>query len=354
MAGKITRVLAELPRRETYQSQPALEDLPAKAKTHPGFNFDYGFILPEEEVLMLSRFNAIMAALVLAMGVGSAHAELYTMYTSDLAVKPGTGTTAASSFGINLNVAGLLGVPGPANQPPALTTGFISSALSGSGVVDMNLDASNSGTMNISGLKLSLANVSYVQTGTLLGFSPYTIDLKLNNVQIEINATGINVVNGAFSITSATVGSLALNGGSLDYILNIAALGVNETGSLALEGDDAVVVDFADLGSASIPGTADDDAGGSDSGTPDGTGHTDDLPGLTGISNIDTDGAEVNISFQGLTIASSLDLSGAALPITIGVNGGISVSVPEAGSMTLVGLAGVAGLAVVRMRRRNG
>jgi MYXO-CTERM domain-containing protein len=303
---------------------------------------------------MLSRFNAIMAALVLAMGVGSAQAEIYKVYTSDLAVKPGTGTTAASTFGINLNVSGILAVPGPANQPPAVTTGFISSSLSGSGEIDMNLDATNSGTLNITGLKLALADVSFLQSGTVFGFSPYTVDLKLKNVQIEINATGINVVNGAFSITNATVGSLALNGGQLDYILSVAALGVNETGTLSLEGDDAVVVNFADLGTAVISGRADDDSSGNDSGTPDGTSHTDNIPGTTGVSLIDNDGTEVNVNFQGLTIASSLDLDGTALPITIGVTGGISVSVPEAGSMTLVGLAGVAGLAAVRMRRRNG
>jgi MYXO-CTERM domain-containing protein len=303
---------------------------------------------------MLSRFNAIMAALVLAMGVGSAHAEIYEVFTKDLAVKPGTGTSLTSTFGINLNVSGILAVPGPANQPPAITNGFITSTLSGSGEIDMNLDATNSGTLNVNGLKLTLADANFVQSGLVFGFSPYTVDLKLKNIQIEINASNINVVNGSFSITSATVGSLALNAGSLDYILSIAALGVNETGTLSLEGDDAIVIPFADLGSAVIPGTADDDAGGNDSGTPDGTGHTDNIPGLTGVSTIDSDGTEVNINFQGLTISSALDLDGTALPITIGVTGGISVSVPEAGSMTLVGLAGVAGLAAVRMRRRNG
>ncbi len=302
---------------------------------------------------MLSRFNAIMAALVLAMGVGSAQAEIYKVYTKDLAVKPGTGTVNNSSFGINLNVSGILAVPGPANQPPATTTGFISSSLSGSGEIDMNLNASNTGTLNVNSLKLKLADVSYVQSGNIFGFAPYNIDLKLKNVEIEINASNINVVNGVFSITSATVGTLQLNAGNLDYILSVSALGVNASGTLDL-GADPLVVNFADLGTAVIPGTADDDAGGGDSGTPDGTGHTDNVPGLTGVSTIDNDGTEVNISFQGLTITSALDLSGTALPITIGVTGGVSVSVPEAGSMTLVGLAGVAGLAAVRMRRRNG
>ncbi len=46
---------------------------------------------------MRSRFAAIVAAL--AFTASAAHAELYSMYTNNLAVKPGTGTTSLACSG---------------------------------------------------------------------------------------------------------------------------------------------------------------------------------------------------------------------------------------------------------------
>jgi MYXO-CTERM domain-containing protein len=301
---------------------------------------------------MRSRFAAIVAAL--AFTASAAHAELYSMYTDNLAVKPGTGTSVASSLGIALNVANILTVPGPNNQPPtppAGANGFISAGLTGSGVIDMNLDASNSGTLFINSSAFTLGNVSFSQSGNLFFFAPYSISVSLVGVGVSITAGPVAVVNGNFSITSATPGALVLNSGLLNYNVNIPSLGANAVGSLDLS-TSPLTVDFASLGAVVLSGTADDDNGGNDDGVPDGSAHNLGGPGVTGNNPLDTDGAEVNISFTGVSIASTLALNPTTnLPLTIALNGGVRVSVPEAGSMTLVGLAGVAGLALIRRRR---
>jgi MYXO-CTERM domain-containing protein len=270
---------------------------------------------------MRSSLRAIAAGL-LALATSS-QASVYSLATQDL----GAGTTQPSLFGLNLNVAGILGVPGPAAQP-APPNGFISGALSGTAVADINLDGSNSGTLDILSSTFTLADTNYVQSGTIFGFSPYTINISLTGVQIQIVGGPLSVTNGNFSIDSSSVGSLSLNNGTLGYVINVAALGVNEIGSIDLAAS-PLTVDFSSLGTTVIAGTTDDDA-----------------------SGFDAAGAEVNISFNGVSITSSLALNPTTnLPVTLNLTGGVSVSVPEAGTMTLVGLAGIAGLTLIRRRR---
>jgi MYXO-CTERM domain-containing protein len=274
------------------------------------------------------------------------------MYSNNFpGTAPGTTTTQASSLGVQLTVQGLLGVPGPSAQPAA-PNGFISGAVAGTGTVDMNLDNTNSGTLFITGSSFTLANVAFSQSGTILGFFPYSIQLNLNNVQFAITAGPVAVTNGTFVINSSTVGSLSLNNGTLSGLLNVPTFGVNNQAFSIDLSTSPVNLDFASLGTSVIQGFADDDNGGTDNGVPDGSGHTANVAGLTGVNTLDTDGAEVRISLNGITINTSLAVnSTTTLPAVIGLSGTVAISVPEAGSMTLVGLAGVAGLALVRRRR---
>jgi MYXO-CTERM domain-containing protein len=293
---------------------------------------------------MRSRFAALVAALVLAVGT-TAKAEVYTMYTAPTP----DAASVASNLGLNLNISNLIVVPS-GNAAGTVSGGFIVGGLTGSTIVDMNLDASDSGTLYITSSSLSLSSLSVTQSGTLFGIFPYSISLTSTPIGVNLSAGPITVTNGNFSITSATPGSLALNSGSLNYNISIAALGINEVGSIDL-GASPISVDFSSLGAVTIPGTADDSAAiGVDTVNFD--GHTLGGPGLTGTSVIDDDGSELTVDFSGITVASSLAINSSTnLPITITLTGGVRVGVPEAGSMTLVGLAGVAGLALIRRRR---
>ncbi len=293
---------------------------------------------------MRSRFAALVAALVLAVGT-TAKAELYTMYTSPTP----KAASVASNLGLNLNISNLLTVPS-GNAAGTISGGFLVGSLTGSTVVDMNLNASDSGTLYIQSSSFTLSGLNVTQSGTLFGIFPYSIQLSSGPIGVGLSAGPITVTNGNFSITSATVGSLALNSGALNYNISIAALGVNTAGAIDLN-TSPITVDFASLGAVVIPGTADDSASiGVDQ--IDSNPHTLGAAGLTGISTIDDDGSELTVNFSGISIASSLAINSSTnLPVTITLTGGVRVGVPEAGSMTLVGLAGVAGLALIRRRR---
>jgi hypothetical protein len=281
---------------------------------------------------MRSRFAAIAAALVLSVST-AAQAEIYTMYTKGTPTAPGSMITpSASNLGLNINLAGIANAVIPlTNVIPGSTT-----------IMDTNLDASNSGTLYITGGNLQLANAVYNVSLGFLG----SVVATLNNVQFNVTGAGpIAVTNGNYTITSATPGSLNIYGGNISLVGTVLGQAINAAIDFTTS---PVAQAFSGL-TQNIPGTVDDDAGNTDTDTDP---HTLGGAGLTGISNIDTDGAELFINYNGLSISTTIVSGTLSLPTTITVTGSTRVSVPEAGSIIMVGAA-VVGLGVVARRRRS-
>ena len=291
---------------------------------------------------MRIRFSAIAAALALVFTATSVQAEIYTLYTKGAAIKPGTGTSQTSSLGIALSAfGGLINIPA-FGQPP------ISSTLEGTVIIDMNLNASNTGTAYIVGSDLVLAPLSF-NNGSGVSISSTPIHVTIKSDLTPGGPGAIPVTNGVFGITGTNVGTLALDSGTLTYSIVIPPV-VNEVGSFDFAVDPQVVK-FTDLGTAVLGGTADHASTGFDTGTPDGTSHflpgNLNQPGITGLDPNDNDGAEFNLNFNGFSTTITGDI-----PIVIKLSGGVFVSVPEVGSITMMGLAG-AGLGLVGVARRR-
>jgi hypothetical protein len=281
---------------------------------------------------MRSRFAALAAALVLTVST-AAQAEIYTMYTKGTPTAPGSMITpSASNLGLNINLAGIANAVIPlTNVIPGSTT-----------IMDTNLDASNSGTLYITGGNLQLANAVYNVSLGFLG----SVVATLNNVQFNVtNAGPIAVTNGNYTITAATPGSLNIYGGQISLVGTVLGQAINTAIDFTTS---PVTQAFSGL-TSNIPGSVDDDAGNTDTDTD---GHTQNSPGLTGVNNIDTDGAELFINYNGLSIQTTIISGTLTLPTTITVTGSTRVSVPEASSFLMVGVA-VAGLGVVARRRRS-
>jgi hypothetical protein len=281
---------------------------------------------------MVSRFMAVVAALALV--VSSANAEIYTMFTAGTPTKPNSMVTPSTSgLGLNVNLAGLVNAVIPLT---ALVPGsFVE--------VDMNLDASDSGTLHFVGGQLTLVNFNYVIPLGFLG------SVTATGTGVGFNVVGgpITVTNGNYSITAANTGALNINAGTIGLVGTV--LGQNVNAALNFN-TSPVSQPFSALGLIVIPGTVDDGAIGSDA---DNDAHNDNKPGLTGVSTIDTDGAEIFINYGGLAIATTITSGTLVLPSTITITGSATASVPEVGSMALIGFALVGGLLVAR-RRLNG
>jgi hypothetical protein len=271
---------------------------------------------------MRSRFAAIVAALVLSVST-AAQAEIYTLYTSPTP----SASTSPSTLGVTISLLG--GLVSIAIPPVAIT---------GTAVIDMNLDSTDSGPLYVNSTALSLANAAG-NLNTILG----PVSYSLTGVGFSITAGPLTVTDGSFSITSATPGSLTLNTG----LITLVALGQNLNVDLS---EEPLVLEFSSLGAIVISGRADDsNLVGSD--LVDANAHTLGAPGLTGLSEIDTDGSEIFINLAGASITT--DISGLEGTITL-TGAGVSVGVPEAGTVLMMGMASsVVGLMVVR-RRRNG
>lgn len=271
---------------------------------------------------MRSRFGALVAALALLVG-STANAAIYSLDTYP------TYPITPSSLGLNLNISNLIVVPS-GNATGTISGGFLVGDLTGSATADVSLDGTNSGLLDITGSSFTLSALSVTQSGTLFGIFPYSIALTSTAIGVELTGGPITVTNGTFSIDSLTPGSLALNSGSLNYNIVIAALGVNENGSIDLSSS-PIAVSFSSLGAVTIPGTA--------------------------VVNVD-ESADVSIDFSGITVASDLALNESTnLPITITLTGGVNLhgiqTIPEAGSMILAGLATVGMASFVFRRRRS-
>lgn len=277
--------------------------------------------------------KTVLASLAVIGSAGIGRAEVYTMYTAGTPSYTGTVTSQPSTLGLNINLAGLVNAAiTPVNYLPGGTT-----------VVDMNLDATDSGTLHLVSTSITLQDfVQNVPLG-ILG----SVVATGTGIGVSVSGGPITVTNGAFNITSATPGTLSINSGSISLVGTVLGQAVDASIDFNAE---PVVLSFAELGAISIPGTADADAGGSDNDT-DPHNHSSD-PGLTGLSLIDTDGAEVHLNYGAVSIATTITSGTLTLPTTIALVGGVSVSVPEVGTMSMVGMAAL-GMAAVAIRRRK-
>lgn len=291
---------------------------------------------------MRLSLKAVVSALALSVFTSSANAEIYTEYVKGTSLPSGTGTltSANSGLGLAINLAGLTTATIP-------TTTLIPGSFL---IVDKNLDASGTGTMYFDGGNLQLQNFSY---NISLGFLGSVVATG-TNVKFTFSGGPIAVTNNNFSITNANTGSLDINGGTISLVGTVLGNPINT--SLDFDAS-PVSQDFSGLTSA-IPGRADADGTGTDAdgaslphigynvlgGVPD--------PGLTGFSNIDTDGAETFINYNGFAIATTIISGSLTLPTTITITGSTTVSVPEVSSIALIG-ASVLGLGVIARRRRS-
>lgn len=286
------------------------------------------------------RFGAIAAAFATILSATTAKAEIYTEYVTGTNLPTGQGmiTPSPSNLGLAINLAGLANVVVPnTNAAPGSYL-----------IIDKNLDATGSGTMYFSGGLITLVDFNYTVPVGFLG----TLTVVGNGIGFTFSGGPITVTNNNFSITSATTGSLSINAGSI--ALSGTLLGQPISTSLDFAAD-PVTQDFSGL-TAPIPGRADADQTGTDTDTQSHNGYNvlggvpD--PGLTGFSNIDTDGAETFINYNGFSIATTITSGSLTLPTTITITGSTTVSVPEVSSIALIG-ASVVGLGVIARRRRS-
>lgn len=199
--------------------------------------------------------------------------------------------------------------------------------VSGSGNVTTNLDAGNSGTVQINGSTLNLANFG-PQTITLGAFGG--ADASLSNVAVNIVAGPVPVSGRNFSLNSSSPGSITVNSGSVILSNPTGLLGAFLPGGTSIDfSANPVSLPFSSLGAGTINGTTDDDT-----------------------SGLDPNGAEVNIPLDATIQVTSLGSLPVFARIFGNVNLGSSVTaIPEAGSMVLLGLAGVAAFGFTRIRR---
>lgn len=281
---------------------------------------------------MRSRFAALIA--VVAFAATSVNAEVYTMYTAGTPTAPGSMVTPnTSGLGLNINLAGLVtaSIPNTAVLP------------GGTVVTDMNLDNTNSGNLYITGGGLTLANAVY---NVPLGFLG-SVTATLSGVTFNITGAGpIAVTNGNYVVDSSTPGNLNIYSGTIGLVGTVLGQAINTSIDF---NTDPVNQAFSGLGGITIPGTVDDDAGGSDTDTDP---HTMGAAGITGLNGIDTDGAEIFINYNGVSLATTIISGTLTLPTTITLTGNASASVPEVGTLALGGLAAV-GMGFVAIRRRR-
>lgn len=217
----------------------------------------------------------------------------------------------------------------------SLTLGFTGTGLEdtigptpvhGTMVVDFNLDGTNSGTFTILSSSLVLDNIG----PETLFLGPFgTVDIALLGIEFTISAGPITATNTSFSITTSTPGGFGFVDGTLvldnatGFLGSIAGSNPNDIDLL----NDPAEADFADL-VAPLTGTVDIDSG-----------------------LFDPDGPELN-----LPLSVVIDV-GSGIFLRVDADFHLGTTIPEAGSMALMGLgaAGVAGAAGLRrlLRRRE-
>lgn len=273
-----------------------------------------------------------IVAIWLAVTTAS-NAEEYTEYVAGSPTNPGsTVTLSPSSISALLSFGGLLN----STTPPL-------SLLPGSYLnIDQNLDSSNTGTLRFNGGALRAADFARIDSFYTLG----TALITFSGITFTINTEPISVTNGDFSITPTTIGSITINSGilrfqSVNYFQNVDQI-------TDFSQQPATFL-FSSL-TAPLTGYAD---GNSTGGDNDSSPHDGNLPGLTGVNLLDTDGAEVKLlNLDGIKFQTRMyNQSGQFGSYSwITISGNIAVSVPEVSSIIFIGMT-VCGLSVLWLRK---
>jgi len=265
--------------------------------------------------MKLGTASAIVLLVLAPTGVVRGQGGPYIDKLFETAGGPsGLGSTVASSLGIDLVVVG----NNVSIDPGAVT---------GSAVASVDLDGNDDGTISILSSNLLLEDI----TGS--AGIPFVADVNFAflgvGVDVQIGAT--TVTGGAFTIDSSTPGGLTLNSGTVSIIGTALSQPVNEMIDL---NDDPIGVDFADLGAATIGGTADDSL-------------------LMGDDQTPIYGHEIVINWAGASSVFNVEVGGTTLPIGVFLTGdGLSLgAVPEPGSGLFLTAAAVGIGGTLRRRR---
>jgi len=225
----------------------------------------------------------------------------------------GGGSNVASGLGIDLTVVG-----NNVSIPAGAVTGFADAFVS--------LDGANNGTAGINSSDLTLANTS----GNIN--IPFVLNINFAFVGVKVDVQfSETVTGGAFTISSATTGQLNLSDGQVQLVGT--ALGSNVNSAIDLS-TDPIGLNFADLGAATINGTADDSLAGDDTTAP---------------------GEEITLDWAGATTVFNVEVSGTTIPIVVALTGsGLSIGqvVPEPTSGLFLASM-LAGAGAVARRRRS-
>lgn len=286
----------------------------------------------------MNRFCLFTATLIL-LGTSVLRAEIYTEYTKGTFAIPGSMVTpVTSNLGLVINLAGV------ATATIPLTELMPNSYL----IVDKNLDSSGSGYMYLNGGKLTVEDFSYSVPIGVLG----TVTATGTNMGFSISAGPIAITNNSFYITSWTTGRLTMIDGTFRIAGSLLGQNINVTLNFL---QNPIGQDFTGL-LTPIPGYADINDLGSDTDlhphvSPYVYGYLPDV-GLTGLSIVDTDGAETFINYNGFAIPTTIISGSLTLPMTITFTGSATVSVPEVSSVLLIS-ASLSGLCLLVARKRN-
>lgn len=244
----------------------------------------------------------------------SGRAEEYNEYTN------GSPAIPTSSIGFQLNISNTIS-----------STIAPSTALPGSFlVVDQNLDASNNGTLYINGGEIHMQDSSstasvLVNNSSSIGSLTYIT----TGLRYMINLGPVTANSGNLTINASTPGSITLNSGTLRIIGTM--LGNDVDGTIDF-GADPMEFLLGSLGT-NLTGYADGNSAGLDTDT---SNHGSNIPGITGTSLVDTDGAELLINLNGPVETRTVVTGALTLPIAFTMTGNVYVSVPEVNSVILI------------------
>jgi len=230
-----------------------------------------------------------------------------------------TVSTQGSSIQNGGSIQAYLGVPGQGGQLLATLSDL---TLSGTAVIDVNLDPTGSGTVQLISTDLVVSNIP---TTTITFGDLGTVDLTATGLTLDLNAGPLPVNNHNYLVNGGTPGSLDAVGG----ILNIS----NATGSLASLIPGGLIYNF---GAFPLSGP-----------------FYLDNPSVHGSVFTGPSGTTLNVGNPQFTLDSQLYYY--RYPIlylhyTLQVQL-VSAVVPELGSLVLMGMIGGIGMAIITYRR---
>ena len=256
----------------------------------------------------MNRFALVLFALIFSMMTSVASAEVITVATQGSTIQNGGSIQA------------YLGAPGQGG--PLLAT-LSNLTLSGTAVINVDLDSTGSGTVQLISTDLVVSNIP---TTTITLGELGTVDLTATGLTLNLNAGPMSVSNNNYLVNGSTPGSLDAVGGTLDIS--------NPTGTLASLFPGGIDYNFSAF-PLSGPFYLDN-------------------PLVSGSIFNGPSGTVLNVGDPQFTIDSQLYTYTrypiAYLQYTLQVQL-VGAAVPEMGSFMLIGLMGGIGMAVVAYRR---